>query len=126
MVKHKQVKWKDNNKPSPVLRPLPYWPDVAVTDEYAKVLSEKLVPGAMFFTVTPLARFVTQRGYAEPPYPYLAETGNHYPKGSMAIYAGIVRVEEQKNNNLLRVARHSFIISGTRYITNNLNHFMPV
>jgi len=129
MAKHKQVTWKDGNKPSPALRPLPYWQDIPVTEEYSKVLTEKLVPGNMFFTVKPLNRTVHARGYADPPYPYLTEghKGTEmYPRGSMAVYAGTVRVEEQKGNSVVRVVRHSFIIAGSRYITNNLNHFMPI
>jgi hypothetical protein len=119
MVKRKQVTWKDGHKPSPVLRPIPYSHDVPVTEEYSKVLAEKLVPGNMFFTVKPLNKVVHGKEYAEPPYPYLAlskKTSQMYPQGSTAIYAGTVRVEEQKGNSILRAVRHSFIIAGARYI----------
>jgi hypothetical protein len=128
MAKRKQVTWKDGNKPSPALRPLPYWQDVPVTEKYSEILAEKLVVGNIFFTTEPLNRTVHTRGYADPPYPYLTVYPGlaMYPQGSIAVYAGTVRVEEQKGNSLLRAVRHSFIIAGSRYITNNLNHFMPI
>lgn len=59
---------------------------------------------------------------------------NYYPKpflvhasGSIATYAGKVRVTESSNyGGTVSILRHTFIINGGRYMTFNLNVLEPV
>ena len=47
--------------------------------------------------------------------------------GSLAVYAGPVRVDEiDSRGHTISCLRHSFIIEGGRYMTTNLNHFMQM
>jgi hypothetical protein len=44
----------------------------------------------------------------------------------VAIYAGNTRVNEQDGKgNVVARLRHTFIIEGRRFMTNNLNHYVP-
>jgi hypothetical protein len=49
------------------------------------------------------------------------------PGGSTAIYLGAVRLEEESSKKaLVRVLRHSFLIGGKQYITNDIGkYFYP-
>jgi hypothetical protein len=50
-----------------------------------------------------------------------------FSRDSIAIYAGTHRVEEaDARGNVVSRLRHTFIINGARYMTNNLNNFKQV
>jgi hypothetical protein len=53
--------------------------------------------------------------------------GTLIPSGSTAIYLGTVRLEEESSKKaLVRVLRHSFLIGGKQYITNDIGkYFYP-
>jgi len=129
-AKRKQVIWKVDRESSPVMRPRPYIPDVPLTEETSKSFEGQLESGNLFFTTKSLSSQDQSRGTIPPPYPYLFEVWGwgqtiEVPAGSMAVYSGTIRVEETKGQASIRSLRHSFIIGGKRYITNNLNHFSP-
>lgn len=133
MVARKKVKWiegakTDKNKPPyPLISERPL-------EEYVNhtVLQEGLVPGKLWFAHCNLSeqtRF-TRMGYKPHEFPYLDHDpfGNFIiSKGTAAVYAGTVRVEEiSKKGVLTRVLRHSFIIGGRRYITADIGkYFYP-
>lgn len=98
-------------------------------------IKEGLIPGALWFTHCDLreeGRYV-RSGYTPHPFPYVAHTSAAYaqglliPSGSTAIYLGTVRLEEESSKKaLVRVLRHSFLIGGRQYITNDIGkYFYP-
>ena len=124
----KQVTWKVDRQAHVELRPRAYVVDTPLDDVNKELLEGKLVPGNLFALRSVME--VDRNDKVKPsPYPYLypgwyAERGfNVY---TLAIYAGTVRVEELKKGTLFRAPRHSFIISGSRYLVTNLNVFEPV
>jgi len=123
----KQVTWKVDRKVHAELPVRSYIPDAEVPQEHLEKLDGKLVPGTLFTLVRPMAQ--EKNPYVKPgPHPYVMESWypEAYPVNSLAIYAGTVRVEETKGGNTFRAPRHSFIIGGVRYLTTNLNNFVPV
>ena len=126
--KHKRVTWKVDRRVDQPLQPRRYVQDVALSEESAALLEGKLVPGSLF-TIRSNLEVQDTRGYKPPPFPYLIESwlaGKSTIKaGSIAIYAGIVRVEEVQNATTFRAPRHSVIINGSRYLLINLNHLFP-
>ena len=106
-------------------------------EEYnnSESLKDGLIPGALWFTHYDLreeGRYV-RCGYSPHPFPYVALAANAYtqgtiiPRGSTAIYLGAVRLEEESSKKaLVRVLRHSFLIGGRQYITNDIGkYFYP-
>ena len=129
MVVRKKVTWKVDRRLEPRQKPpRNYAQDVALTPDHAAELDGKLVPGELFVLTTAL-EVQDSHGYIPPPHPYLIAAW--YPDravvhvGSLAIYAGLVRVEELKGSTILRAPRHSFIINGCRYLLTNLHHISP-
>ena len=124
---HKKVTWKAGPATKRELLPRPYVPDVEVHPEHLAALEGKLFPGSMFVT----RRYMVVENFRSlkpAAYPYLFEAfaGDGFPESSIAIYAGVVRVEEAKGSTIIRTPRHSFIIAGKRFLTTNLNNFAPV
>ena len=123
----KQVTWKVDRKAHAELPVRSYVADVEVSPHHAELLEGKLEPGMLFLLTRPMA--VEKNPYVKPGlHPYIQETWGleAYPANSLAIYAGMVRVEESKGGSMFRAPRHSFIIGGVRYLTTNLNLFTPV
>ncbi len=62
------------------------------------------------------------------PFPYLEQAGRmmkQHPKGTVAIYAGGVHIDERTHRgNEIRVWRHTFIVGDARYIVTHVNTFM--
>ena len=48
------------------------------------------------------------------------------PIGTLAVYAGTVRVTESEHGRPLRIPRRSFIIQGNRFLTLSLLEFVPL
>lgn len=126
--RYKQVNWKvaeSYRQPPP--EPRYYASDVPLSAENEKLFEGALEPGNLFLVCAALDA-QDPRGYIPPPYPYLIETWNNPPqicRGSLAVYAGTIRVEERKDNMLFRGKRHAFIINGGMFITRDLNWFKP-
>lgn len=133
-----RVVWKNNANPAKdSVEKLP-----AATQEVPlekpELYEGRLVPGALFLLQKDLEVVKPMRGYKQPPVPYVQESWYNYqagaaygisvlPRGSIAIYTGTVRVEEASRAGLnIRALRHAFIIDGRKYITLNLNTFLPV
>lgn len=106
--------------------------------EKPELYEGRVVPGSLFLLQRNMEVVKPMRGYKAPPVPYIQEswytqaTGAAYginviPRDTIAIYAGTLRVEEANRAGLsIRALRHAFIIDGLRYITLNLNCFLPV
>jgi hypothetical protein len=115
------------------LRPYPYIPNTDLMPGTVETYMTSLVPGALFVTTNilrPDERYNV--GYEKHPHAYLHAdpyswgTSVTYPVGTVAVYAGQVRVEEaDRRGDKMRVPRHSFIVGGVQYITTNLNDFKP-
>jgi len=122
-------------------------------------LNERLKDGSggMFFT---LCNFIEEQKYIgdariEPKFPYLLgcdysfqmgwskdlRRSNHkqwgsdpfdYSRGTMAIYMGTVRVDEEKYSsklktiNVVSLKRHSFLIDGKMYLIQDINLFKHI
>lgn len=124
--RYKQVTWKTDRPHVRADRPFPFVADAILEPEHAKLIENKLEPGELFLVRNGLM-VRGSAGYIDPPHPYVSDTWYDptIPVATLAIYAGMVRVEEQKGSGLFRTKRHSFIINGTRYLTTNMNLFMP-
>ena len=115
----------------------PYVAEVRLPDELVSKYMVALVPGGLFVTTVPLSaaseRFIgnhkqhTHKYLWNDPYPW-GDLTARYPVGTVAIYVGQVRVEETSRNgrDVMRLARHSFIVGGVQYITACLQDFDPV
>lgn len=123
---YKKVTWKVDREVAPALHPRHYVMDVPLEPWHEKLLEGQLEPGTLFLVKGNLTT-QSSNGYLPPPHPYLVDTWYDpmFKSGTLAIYAGTVRVEERKGNGLFRAKRHSFIIDGCRYLTINLHHYTP-
>jgi hypothetical protein len=108
-----------------------YCPNVPLAEEVREKYERNLIPGAMFVLKTTL-RVMPDTGHEPPPFPYVNELWYASPRpiagtiGHVAIYTGLVRVEEIYSKGHIRVPRHSFIINGGRYLVTNLNLLDPI
>lgn len=124
----KKVEWKV--PPVKRLRARPLLQEIPLRDEN-EWYSERLTTGALFFVGTPLRALAFYSDYEQPPHPYLTHhrDGSRHtvaPAGTLAVYAGSVRVEELSRKGMkVFVLRHSFVIGGARYLTTDLNCFVP-
>ena len=50
----------------------------------------------------------------------------HFASGTLAIYAGAIRVDEMSKNGPLRLLRHCFIANGGKYIITDFINIEPV
>lgn len=141
MVKprRKKIAWtveEAARRSTPKLHRMPYVeePDTSTEDD-----REHLVIGSLWYITRELTRDDAYPAsmYETHPYPYLTlargwlwraphvryqNVGTH---GMPAIYLGTVRVEEQdsRTSRLLAIPRHSFLISGSRWLTRTLDYF---
>lgn len=107
----------------------PYRPYVGATVGLDKSCAQHLVIGSLWRTSFPLVPEQKMGRFKQHPYDYLHSwypDGQHIPAGTVAVFAGNVRVEEQNRTLLVTVNRPSFIVHGMRYITSNLTHYEPV
>lgn len=128
MVVKKKVTWRVDRTFNKEPRTRQYIPETPLTEEHQEVLKDKLLVGNLFRTNRVLE--IDNGHYAKiSSFPYLYEgwySDRGYPINTLAVYAGLVRVEELKGTSTIRVPRHSFIILGKRYLVINLNLFFPV
>ena len=126
----KKVTWKDGARPVSKEKRLPW----VVPEIPCEGPCPDLKPGGLFLTKVHLEIIEYSAGTAPHEFKYLGETwlspqegyGRILKTGSMAIYAGNVRVNEQDaKGNVVARLRHTFIIEGRRFMTNNLNHYVP-
>ena len=93
---------------------------------------EAMVLGSLWHVAVALEVFDLGPGVKPPPFPPMRQHWGYTPQtctapaGSIAMYAGTVRCEEQGKQGLLRVLRHTFIIGTGRYILNDLNWIRPL
>lgn len=130
MSRHKKVTWKVDRATHPTARPLPYMGETKIPEEKLEEFERALEPGGLFVVKRALIT-ANLPGHVAPPHPFLVESAYAFapsaPEGSLAIYAGIVRVEEGRDpRQQVRVPRHSFIINGCQYLIVNLGNLEPV
>lgn len=126
----RQITWKVDRKTDTPSRKRQYFPDVPVEEQAREKYERSLTPGSMFVLKT-ILRVMPDGGQEPSPFPYVGESwyANDPVAGAtghVAIYAGLVRVEERTSGGTIRVPRHSFIINGGRYLVQNLNWLDPV
>jgi hypothetical protein len=110
-------------------------PDGILSPEKADAYAPHLVAGALWRVAEAggLRIMDDYDGHCDPhELRYLAK-GSRYaqhttiPHGTLAIYMGIVRVDEENHRGGgVRVPRHCFLVDGVRYITYDLNDYAPV
>lgn len=116
------------------LRPHPYMgQNNNGSREHEERFFPKLVPGTLWRVAVPLRKEVISDHWQNHEFPYLHalagpwDDGATFPKDTVAIYFGEVRVEESmRDGKVIRVHRHGFLIGGSRFITKNLVDFEPV
>lgn len=149
------INWKPNTITDNhvVLKPRNYKPDIKIDEYHFQLIKNYLFVGAAFVIreeqcTCDYSHY--DKTLQSPPFPYIncsstkARRGgfgqhntpfgggpsnslcNVFSIGTLAIYTGIVRVEERSKTNLIRIPRHSFIIAGSRYLVTNLNYFIPI
>jgi len=131
-----KVTWKDGAAAHvPTLRPHPYVEEVRLPDSLVEAYMVRLAPGGLFTLRQPMCRDARfDLYYVRHEFPYIVaqpwqahNLPSDHPRGTMAVYAGQVRVTEVgRKGDTLRLSRHSFIIDTVRYITTNLYDFEPV
>jgi len=116
------------------VRPYPYVSEVRLPDALIEKYMVSLVPGSLWLTTVPLVideRYSDKR-YQQHEYRYLMHDFysldvRRHPAGSLAIYAGQVRVTEVDSRGAtMRILRHTFLVGGVRYMTLNLTEYKPV
>ena len=125
----KKISWAAGQRPSrPDRLPLH---TAQIPLSQPELYVEKLIPGTFFITNAYLDVIPQIKGYTAPPVSYVVEAQTLYGnkiimKGSVAVYAGNVRVEESlKDGSTISVLRPAFIINSSKYITHDLNTFTP-
>lgn len=116
---------------------LPPLPREVGDDLYSPELTASLRVGDLFIAKSHLEAQAYPRGVQPHPLRYVQETWTDqgwagstskiFKIGSLAVYAGTVRVDEMdhKARTVSRL-RHTFIIDGCRYMALNLNIFRKV
>lgn len=136
-AKRKRVVWSQGSAPAKKekIRPHPFVGEQLIAAHNVELFQEMLKPGMLWET--------TQALLPNPPNYYGQNIKQHelsyvnstwslaptsIQPGTMAIYAGTVRVseEDRAKHTLISINRHTFIIGGIRYMTTNLNLFRPV
>lgn len=97
-----------------------------------------LLPGTLWTTAVSLrveadSYYTNPARYQQHPHRYLvlddyyAGTSYSFKPGTLAVYAGQVRVSEAGSDNVvMRPMRHTFIVAGVQYMTLNLLEYTPV
>lgn len=121
-----EIVWNDRAAapPAPFARALPKFAKVQELDEL-EALRPWLVVGKMWIVKMHL------RTSSQPaqPFPYLdrayATNDAHLSKNSIAIYSGLVHIDERTSRGKeIRVWRHTFILGNARYIIVNIKRLM--
>lgn len=134
---HRKIVWKDDAKRASAQQTVPK----LVPEHPLDREPFDLQVGGMFTTAVHLEVREYHHTVKPHAFKYLVETWLDptymavtpgYPskvlsRDSIAIYAGTHRVEEaDARGNVVSRLRHTFIINGARYMTNNLNNFKQV
>ena len=107
--------------------------DVPESDR--ELYENAFVPGHLFAVVEDLEVQPLPPGVIPPAYPPLQKAYKNAwknngsllaEKGSIAMYVGSMRVEEEGKQGRLRLIRHTFIIGNGRFMVPNLNWVYPV
>lgn len=114
------VIWTDKNsgKPAPFAKQLPAYKPGEDSSPSEWPL-EMLTVGSLFVTCSPLHVDPRASDSQYPPLQLAKRTAATVPVGSMAIYAGPVRVEERHRGfggKIVTVTRHTFVVASARYV----------
>lgn len=126
-----KIDWKVAPEQARTLRLPPHIRDVPPTDDLKRAMAGRLEPGCLWRVVRPLSQRVYTADVMAHPLPVYEMTwfGNHVAvqAGNIAIYAGVLRVEELGQGGQIRVPRHTFIINDVgRVIIPDLNLLYPL
>jgi len=129
MKRSKQkIDWKQGQKPSKNPKRFSFVADVEFdASVYSPDHLPTFTPGELFVVESALEVIDSSFLLYPPPHPYVRTSlfgFSPFKKGSIAVYAGKVKVEEDTNSgSVLRHFRNSFVINGSRYLTVNVNNF---
>ena len=126
-----RVTWKKDVPRTSALFGRNLIPEIELLPENA-TRREALVPGSLWTLEQDATTLQFDSRTEPPPLPYLTASWRYNahltaPRGTMAVYMGTTRVEELgRGGSPVRVLRHTFLIGGSKYMTINLNLFIPV
>jgi hypothetical protein len=122
MKRRGRITWKvEGGIPARAARLHPYVPELELTPEQAEFLSLHLTLGSLWTSraVMSVDKRYTSADWIRHEYDYLTFggwSGTCFPVGTLAVYAGTVRVEEDNRGTPIRLLRHTFIVGGCRYM----------
>lgn len=131
----KKVTWKDEAARVPTKRPHPHVLDVPITGHVAEVWAAACKPGMLWRTLSQTWRMDSydHKYYNQHEVPYLTHAFYALPApgiipiGTLAVYLGLTRVdEESRAGQLLSVPRHTFLIGDQRWLVADLNLLEPI
>lgn len=125
------IKWKDNTgaKPAPFAQPKQRFYNDTI-DADIEALQPWLVPGALWVAKVSMAPNPhapsTEFSYLTYTYVRSGGTSALVMRGALAMYAGAIHVDEARDGHskTVRVWRHTFIVSGGRYVIVDLQRSM--
>lgn len=133
----RRVNWKNPDEIRDVKRPQPLrHPRHTLSQGDIDKYMVHLIPGALFTlkiamteeTIDPKYYTPHELNYLMPrDSAYFYSEPRSYPAGTLAVYMGQVRVEEERTaNDVVRVPRHVFLVDGMRFMTTDIYEFVPV
>jgi hypothetical protein len=133
-----KLTWTAPKEQGRVLLPQPHRREVKLEGPEVEKYMVSLLPGTLWTTAVSLrveadTYCANPARYHQHPHRYLvlddyyAGTSYNFKPGTLAVYAGQVRVSEAGPDNVvMRPTRHTFIVGGVQYMTLNLLEYTPV
>lgn len=128
-MQRKKIVWNSGEtQPVRRLHLMPHIPN----REASEMHYANLLPGALWRVVMPLMKDSSypSHSFAQPPFPYLVHASSWsqcIPANTFVLYIGEVRVTEATQiGREVSVIRHCFMIDGMRYLTRDVNDFVPI
>jgi len=133
-MRKKNITWKEPPEVGRMLVPPAHVREVSLDPANKQAIISGLVVGRLFRVVCPMDRVITPRGVSPHKFPALTKGWGYYGSGKhnaevmpnqIAMYSGLIRVEETGSKGIISAPRHTFIINCARYIVNDLNCVFP-
>ncbi len=133
-MQRKKIVWNSGETHvSKRLRLMPHITNCEVPKEFYADYYANLLPGSLWRVAVPLMKDLAYPDitFDQPPFPYLVRSLHNMESGisanTLALYIGEVRVDEiTQLNRAVSVIRRCFLIDGRRYLTRDINNFVPI
>jgi len=133
--KRPRLTWKQPEAARiPEAGPHPFVGTTDLPENMVDLYNDKLVVGSMWLLSRSMTKDERYKQYKQHEFPYLAEAvwygGSQpavpFPIGTLCVYTGTVRVEESnRNSDIVRVLRHTFLVGGSRFMLLDLSSVAP-